>query len=171
MHVFQKMDKRPLLFNTRFKQQCNSQTELGYISRHLVPLFDFTKSLSTWSTSQTYEFQSPSAQNKKEGQVQQRERKPNWSKDEDEALCNAWWSISEDPATLTDDQLRTKFWDRILAEFSTVLGWETERYSSGLMNRWSIIQSHVNKYSDCVRAIERNRTSRYNVEESVSFLS
>lgn len=102
--------------------------------------------------------------------MQQRERKPNWSKDEDEALCKAWLSISEDPATLTDDQLRTKFWDRILAEFETVLGWETERYSSGLMNRWSIILSHINKYSDCVRAIERNRTSRYNVEESVSFL-
>ncbi|XP_058204057.1 uncharacterized protein LOC131318373 [Rhododendron vialii] len=35
------------------------------------------------------------------------------------------------------------------------------------MNRWSVIQSRVNKYSDCVCAIERNRTSRYNVEESI----
>ncbi|KAI8563109.1 hypothetical protein RHMOL_Rhmol03G0087700 [Rhododendron molle] len=39
--------------------------------------------------------------------------------------------------------------------------------SSGLMNRWSVIQSRVNKYSDCVCAIERSRTSRYNVEESI----
>ncbi|KAF7147053.1 hypothetical protein RHSIM_Rhsim03G0079000 [Rhododendron simsii] len=113
-------DEHNLEFGTR-----PGTSELVYISCHLVPLFDFTKS----SMSQTYEFRSPSAQNK-EGQVQQRERKPNWSNDEDEALCKAWLRISEDPATLTDDQLRTKFWDRILAEFNTVLGWETERYSS-----------------------------------------
>lgn len=103
--------------------------------------------------------------------MQQRERRPNWSKDEDEALCKAWLSISEDPATFTDDQLRTKLWDLILAEFNVILGWETERCSSGLMNRWSVIQSHLNKYSECVRKIERNRTSRYNIEASVSFLS
>lgn len=108
-----------------------------------------------------------SAPKGKEGQVQQRERRPNWSKDEDEALCKAWLSISEDPATFTDDQLRTKLWDLILAEFNVILGWETERCSSGLMNRWSVIQSHLNKYSECVRKIQRNRTSRYNIEASI----
>lgn len=113
--------------------------------------------------SQTYEFRSPSAQNK-EGQVQQRERKPNWSKDEDEALCKAWLSISEDPATLGSNFGRV--------QYRLGLGdGNSETYSSGLMNRWSVIQSCINKYSDCVCAIERSRTSRYNVEESVIFLS
>lgn len=36
-------------------------------------------------------------QKKKKGQVQTRERNPNWTKEEDEALCRAWLRIPENP--------------------------------------------------------------------------
>lgn len=97
----------------------------------------------------------------------EKERNPNWSKQEDEALCKAWLRISEDAATGTD-QSRATLWDRIWNEFNCILGYQTERTSTHLMNRWTAIQSRLNKYSGFVRTVERTPTSGYNVEDSVS---
>lgn len=120
--------------------------------------------------SQTFDLQHPTMQKKKKGQVQTRERNPNWTKEEDEALCKAWLRISENP-NMDADCTRERLWDRIRDEFIDILGYEADRVNSGLMNRWSSIQPRLIKYSGFIRAVERGTpTSGYNGEGSVSLV-
>lgn len=102
--------------------------------------------------------------------MQTRERNPNWTKEEDEALCKAWLRISENP-NMDADCTRERLWDRIRDEFIDILGYEADRVNSGLMNRWSSIQPRLIKYSGFIRAVERGTpTSGYNGEGSVSLV-
>ena len=83
-------------------------------------------------------------------------------------MCKAWIRVSEDAVTGADQQ-KGRLWDRIRDEFNTILGYETQRISSGLMNRWSHIQSHLNKYSGYLRMVKRSPRSGNNAEDTVSF--
>ena len=68
------------------------------------------------------------------------------------------------------DQPRARLWNQIRDEFIKIVSYEIERVSLSLMNRWSIIQSHLNKYFGIVRTLQRAPTSGYNVEDSVSLV-
>ncbi|KAL7094264.1 hypothetical protein ACP275_11G092200 [Erythranthe tilingii] len=103
---------------------------------------------------------------KSSGGRTQRDRQPNWSVKEDEALCRAWLHISEDP-TVGTNQRRGKLWDRIGAEFVKILKEDSGRPSGGLMNRWSTIQLSVTNFSGYVNMIERAPISGQSAEDNM----
>ncbi|XP_012841222.1 PREDICTED: uncharacterized protein LOC105961539 [Erythranthe guttata] len=111
--------------------------------------------------------QTPHTSSKKSSRGQgQRERQPNWTIQEDEALCKSWLHISEDAVVGTDQQ-RGRLWDRIRMEFINNLKQDVGRNSNGLMNRWSTIQQSVSKFSGYLSVIERARISGYNAEDNM----
>ncbi|KAF7119750.1 hypothetical protein RHSIM_Rhsim13G0212700 [Rhododendron simsii] len=121
---------------------------------------------SSHQPSETIDLQHPIMQKKKKGQVQTRERNPNWTKEEDEALCRAWLRIPENPTDT--DYTGARLWDRIREEFIDILGYEADRANTGLMHRWSSIQPRLIKYSGFVRSVEGGtHTSGYNGEGSI----
>ena len=67
------------------------------------PSYSFTQSqFPSHQPSQSSNSQDPTKQNKRNARVLQKERNPNWTKEEDEALCLAWLCISEDASIGTN---------------------------------------------------------------------
>ncbi|XP_059664037.1 glutathione S-transferase T3-like [Cornus florida] len=87
-------------------------------------------------------------------------RPPNWSTVEDEALCYAWMAISAD-AVIGLDQQKAALWIRIQESFEQhISGAGTpKRNHIACLNRWSIIQQMITKFSGCMTQIERNYPS------------
>lgn len=184
------MESRPPHFNLQANHQINSQafdSQLFSDSQFFSQQYVYNPHYLPGSTNSNYIggqslfsshqdsqnsifHTSAKESNKKKTQPQIKERNRNWTNDEDEALCKAWLQISED-AIAGSDQPRVRLWDRVLCEFHKVLGRETERISSALMNRWSLLQSHLNKYSGFVQMVKRHPTSGFNIEDSVSILT
>ncbi|KAH7858964.1 hypothetical protein Vadar_029879 [Vaccinium darrowii] len=165
----------PPFFNAQLNEQFNFPNfDPNSLSSYLFnpPVPPYNPFVAAQSQRNTQEpstndgVQSTTTQTRKKAQVGSKERNPNWIKEEDEALCKAWLRISED-AVIGTDQPRGKLWERIQDEFNKIMGHETERNTTGLMHRWSTLQSHINKYSGCVRKIERSPTSGFNLEDSI----
>lgn len=75
-----------------------------------------------------------------------REKKSNFSAQEDLLTVRSWLQISCDPMTNTG-QKKDKFWDRIVAQFNKNRGAASERSLRSLQSRWDIIKAEANKYS------------------------
>ncbi|XP_059635760.1 uncharacterized protein LOC132277937 [Cornus florida] len=63
------------------------------------------------------------------------------------------------------DQSKKKLWERILEQYKQHIGVPTERNDGGLMNRWSVIQQKINKFSGCMTTIEMNRPSGFSSDD------
>src|SRR4051812_55192 len=61
-------------------------------------------------------------------------------------------------------------WGRIFDEFVTLLQCDTTRNAIALMNRWSIIQKFVNKFSGYEQNVDRNPVSGYGSHDDVSYV-
>ncbi|XP_059665966.1 uncharacterized protein LOC132311851 isoform X2 [Cornus florida] len=106
---------------------------------------------------------SPSLSNHQPSQSQRpsRQNKLNWSREEDEALCNAWMMIGKDPV------MGSTYWERIQINFQSQPGGTTARNSSGLMNRFSYLHPLVNKFCGCYKTIQDTPSSRFNAEDLI----
>ncbi|XP_059636073.1 uncharacterized protein LOC132278289 [Cornus florida] len=73
-------------------------------------------------------------------------------------------SITSDAITGVD-QSKKKLWERILEQYKQHIGVLTERNDGGLMNRWSVIQQKINKFSGYITTIEMNRPSDFSSDD------
>ncbi|KAF8402556.1 hypothetical protein HHK36_010642 [Tetracentron sinense] len=81
------------------------------------------------------------------------QRGSNFSIEEDKLLVSSWLNVGMDPVQGTD-QKHNQFWERCHAYFHAHKDFPTERIYSSLMNRWSIIQKSVSKFTACLHQIE-----------------
>lgn len=79
-------------------------------------------------------------------------RNPSWTPKEDKALCSSWLRVSED-AVIGIDQQSCTMVERIMEEFVVILDGPNNRKAIALMNHWSIVQGHHNKFSGYVLTI------------------
>lgn len=74
-----------------------------------------------------------------------RQRTKNFTKQEDEMVISAWQNVSLDPITGVD-QTNGTYWQGVHNYFMKYKDFESNRNSSSLSHRWSIIQLAVNKF-------------------------
>ncbi|CAL1407086.1 unnamed protein product [Linum trigynum] len=87
-------------------------------------------------------------------------RGPNWRPNEDEILCRAWVSISEDGAVGTN-QKYTRLWERVAAEHQK---WDptTIRTAVAMESRMRIICYHCNAWKGVLQRAQRHQSSGTN---------
>ncbi|CAN1750131.1 Glutathione S-transferase T3 [Linum perenne] len=84
-------------------------------------------------------------------------RGPNWSIEEDEALCRAWCKISCD-GDISNGQRNLKFWGRITAAFKDILLGST-RTKQSLESRFKLIGMTCSKWKGVLRKADAQRSS------------
>ncbi|KAF9594110.1 hypothetical protein IFM89_027428 [Coptis chinensis] len=80
-------------------------------------------------------------------------RGPNFSLEEDEALCKAWVAIGED-SVVGICQTEKRFWERALDAFHEILNYQTGQSSKGISDRWGVIQLAINKFCGFLGQLE-----------------
>jgi hypothetical protein len=68
-------------------------------------------------------------------------------------LVSSWLNVGIDAVQGTDEKHR-QFWERVHAYFHEHKEFSSERVYTSLMNRWSIIQKSVTKFTGCLSHIE-----------------
>ncbi|XP_038716831.1 glutathione S-transferase T3-like [Tripterygium wilfordii] len=114
----------------------------------------------------TTEEQTP-IQVEQSGKPKKNPRLGNFSTQEDLALVSAWLNTSLDAIQGTD-QKGTTFWKRVSSTYHSAIGssfpYRTDR---SLINRWSNVQSCVNKFMGFLAQIETSRPSGVNEQDKI----
>ncbi|CAN1325137.1 Glutathione S-transferase T3 [Linum perenne] len=84
-------------------------------------------------------------------------RGPNWSLEEDEALCRSWCKISCD-GDIGNGQKNLTFWGRITAAFKDILLGST-RTKQSLESRFKLIGMTCSKWKGVLRKADAQRSS------------
>ncbi|KAF6139934.1 hypothetical protein GIB67_028802 [Kingdonia uniflora] len=79
--------------------------------------------------------------------------------EEDKLLVFTWLNTTLD-AIVANNQNRNNYWERICLLFHKKKKFESDRTSKSLMNRWSVLQQRINKYSSFYSQVCENRKSR-----------
>lgn len=98
---------------------------------------------------------------------EKRQRTKNFTKQEDELLISAWQNISLDPITGAD-QTNGTYWQRVHHYFMTHKDFQSNRNSSSLRHRWSMIQLAVNKFQGFYNQVDGR--SGYSEIDKVIFI-
>lgn len=96
-----------------------------------------------------------------------RQRTKNFTKQEDELLISAWQNISLDPITGAD-QTNGTYWQRVHNYFMANKDFQSNRTSSSLVHRWSMIQLAVNKFQGFYNQVDGR--SGYSEIDKVTFI-
>ncbi|XP_058223190.1 uncharacterized protein LOC131332895 [Rhododendron vialii] len=84
-------------------------------------------------------------------------RGKSFNSDQDEAICNAYLCVSQDPIIGTN-QPRSKLWDRVAKKYTKFTGGDV-RSDASIKSRWQVIQQACNKYRGHLRQIQRQHQS------------
>ena len=79
-------------------------------------------------------------------------RGKSFTSEQDEAICRAYLSITEDPI-LSNSQRRSQFWSWVLEAYKIKTN-DNQRSEASMKSRWQIIQKSCNKFRGCLRSIE-----------------
>lgn len=79
-------------------------------------------------------------------------RGKSFTPEQDEAICRAYLSITEDPI-IGNSQPRSQFWVRVLQEYKEKTN-DNQRPEACMKSRWQIIQRCCNKFRGCLKNIE-----------------
>ncbi|CAB4282354.1 unnamed protein product [Prunus armeniaca] len=90
------------------------------------------------------------------GEGSKRAKLPNFSIEEDVALCHAYLAISEDPI-IENSQQANAFWARIHKQFFELC--PSNRTSNSLKCRWNFIRQRCQKYWECLVEADRKNKS------------
>ncbi|XP_021803316.1 glutathione S-transferase T3-like, partial [Prunus avium] len=90
------------------------------------------------------------------GEGSKRAKLPNFSTEEDVALCHAYLAISEDPI-IGNSQQANAFWARIQKQFFELC--LSNRTSNSLKCRWNFIRPRCQKYWECLVEADRENKS------------
>ncbi|XP_058217848.1 uncharacterized protein LOC131328898 [Rhododendron vialii] len=87
-------------------------------------------------------------------------RGKSFNSDQDEAICNAYLCVSQDPIDpiVGTNQPRSKLWDRVAKKYTEFTGGDV-RSDASIKSRWQIIQQACNKYRGHLRQIQRQHQS------------
>lgn len=93
-------------------------------------------------------------------------RGKSFSSEQDEAICRAFLSITEDPI-IGNSQSRSHFWTRVLEEYKSKTN-DSLRSESSMKSRWQIIQKSCNKFRGCLRSVQELHQSGITHQNEVS---
>lgn len=106
-----------------------------------------------------------------DGRSRRGTRGPNFSTAEDRLIVSSWLEVSLDPI-VGASQSGGSFWGRIKANFDMYKDSNMEeRTERSIETRWGVIQKEVNKFTGCVKTIERRNQSGATISNKVLPLS